>query len=81
MFRIAQELIQDTGGSEASRAGGSPRNVRGFENALFELQEVIVQSGIPMIWINSADSVLSVENLPFDADIFTPAGQDQVEEL
>ncbi len=78
VFRIAQELIQDPGGSETSGTGGRLRDVRGFENPLFELQEVIIQSGIPMIWVNPADSVLSVENLPFDADIFTPAGQELV---
>ena len=75
VFRIAQELIQDPGGSETSGSGGRLRDVRGFENPLFELQEVIIESGVPMVWINPADSVLSVENLPFDADIFTSEGQ------
>ncbi len=78
VFSIAQELIQDTVGSETSDAGGRLQNVRGFENLLFELQEVIIRSGIPMIWISPTDSVLSVENLPFDADIFTPEGQELV---
>ncbi len=78
VFRIAEELIQDTGDAETSGAGGGPRNVRGFENALFELREVTIQSGIPMIVINPADSVLSVENLPFDVDVFTPGGQEEV---
>ena len=81
VFTIVQELIQDTGGSETSDAGGRLRNVSGFENLLFELQEVIIRSGIPMIWISPADSVLSVENLPFDADIFTPQGQELVKAL
>ena len=81
VFSIVQELIQDTGGSETSDAGGRLRNVRGFENPLFELQEVVIRSGIPMIWISPADSVLSVENLPFDADIFTPEGQQLVKAL
>ena len=81
VFSIVQELIQDTGGSETSDAGGRLRNVRGFENPLFELQGVIIRSGIPMIWISPADSVLSVENLPFDADIFTPQGQELVKAL
>ena len=81
VFSIVQELIQDTGGSETSDAGGRLRNVRGFENPLFELQEVIIRSGIPMIWVSPADSVLSVENLPFDADIFTPQGQELVKAL
>ena len=75
VFRIAQELIQDPGGSETSGSGGRLRDVRGFENPLFELQEVIIESGVPMVWVNPADSVLSVENPPFDADIFTPEGQ------
>ena len=78
VFSIAQELIQDTAGAERSGAGGRLQDVRGFENSLFELQEVIIRSGIPMIWISPADSVLSVENLPFDADIFTPEGQELV---
>ena len=81
VFSIVQELIQDTGGSETSDAGGRLRNVRGFENPLFELQEVVIRSGIPMIWVSPADSVLSVENLPFDADIFTPEGQELVKAL
>jgi len=78
VFSIAQELIQDTTGSETTGAGRRLRDVRGFENSLFELQEVIIRSGIPMIVINPADSVLSVQNLFFDADIFTSAGQELV---
>ena len=78
VFRIAEELIQNTGGSQASGAGGRPRGVIGFENALFELREVTIQSGIPMVVIDPADSVVSVENLPFDSDIFVPGGQEQV---
>ena len=78
VFSIAQELIQDTAGAERSGAGRRLQDVRGFENPLFELQEVIIRSGIPMVWISPADSVLSVENLPFDADIFTPEGQELV---
>ena len=76
VFRIAEELIQDTGGSET--LGGGPRDVSRFENALFELRQVTIESGIPMIVIDPADSVLSVENLPFDADIFTPEGHELV---
>ena len=78
VFSIAQELIQDTAGAETSGAGGRLQDVRRFENPLFELQEVIIRSGIPMIWMSPADSVLSVENLPFDTDIFTPEGQELV---
>ena len=75
---LVQELIQDTGVSEGS---GVERDQRRFETALFELQEVVVQSGIPMIWTAQDDSILSAENLPFDVDIFTPGGQEQVRAL
>ena len=78
VFSLVQELIQDTGGSETPGMSGRPRNVRGFESALFDLQGVVIRSGIPLIWIGPTDSILSVENLPFNADIFTPEGQDQV---
>jgi signal transduction histidine kinase len=78
VFSRAQAIIQDTGGSETSSSGARLRDVRGFETALFELQEVVIQSGIPLVIIDVADRVLSVENLPFDADIFTPEGQQRV---
>ncbi len=77
VFSLVQELIQDTGGPETSGAPGSLRDVR-FESALFELTRVVIRSGIPLIWIDPADSVLSVENLPFDADIYAAEGQDLV---
>ena len=77
MFSLVQELIQDTGGPETAGAPGSLRDVR-FESALFELTRVVIRSGIPLIWIDPADSVLSVENLPFDADIYAAEGQELV---
>ena len=77
VFGLVQELIQDTGGPETAGAPGSLRDVR-FESALFELTRVVIRSGIPLIWIDPADSVLSVENLPFDADIYAAEGQDLV---
>jgi signal transduction histidine kinase len=80
VFSLVQELIQDTGGPEALGAGGGLGEVQGFEGALFDLQEVVVRSGIPLIWMGS-DSVISVENLPFEADIYTPEGQEQVKAL
>ena len=76
VFGIAQELIQDTTGGERSGADGRLRDVPGFDNPLFALQEVIRRSGIPMIIISPSGSVTSVEN--FDADISTPEGQEQV---
>jgi signal transduction histidine kinase len=72
---LVQELIQDTGDPGS---GGAAQDRRRFETALFELQEVVVASGIPMIWTGQNDTVLSAENLPFEADIYSPRGQDQV---
>jgi len=77
VFGLVQELIQDTGGPETAGAPGSLPDVR-FESALFELTRVVIRSGIPLIWIDPADSVLSVENLPFDADIYAAEGQELV---
>jgi len=72
VFAIAQELIQDT--SRTPRlVGGRLQDV-----TLFDLQEVMIRSGIPMIIISSEESVVFVENLPFEADILTPEGQEQV---
>ena len=65
VFAIAQELIQDTSRSERL-VGGRLQDV-----PLFDLQEVMIRSGIPMIIISPAESVVSVENLPFEADILT----------
>lgn len=79
VFSLVQELIQDAGGSQTTGpGGGGARGARGFETALFELQEVVIGSGIPLMVIDPVDSVLSVENLPFEADIFTPEGQERV---
>ena len=73
VFAIAQELIQDTSRSERL-VGGRLQDV-----PLFDLQEVMIRSGIPMIIISPAESVVSAENLPFEADILTPEGQEEVQ--
>ena len=73
VFAIAQELIQDTSRSERL-VGGRLQDV-----PLFDLQEVMIRSRIPMIIISPAESVVSVENLPFEADILTPEGQEEVQ--
>ena len=73
VFAIAQELIQDTSRSERL-VGGRLQDV-----PLFDLQEVMIRSGIPMIIISPAESVVSAENLPFEVDILTPEGQEEVQ--
>ena len=73
VFAIAQELIQDTSRSERL-VGDRLQDV-----PLFDLQEVMIRSGIPMIIISPAESVVSAENLPFEVDILTPEGQEEVQ--
>jgi signal transduction histidine kinase len=48
------------------------------ENALYNLQGIIVESGVPMVLSGPGDTVLYVTNLPFDADLETPEGQIRV---
>ena len=72
VFAITQELIQDTSRSERL-VDGRLQDVR-----LFNLQEVMIRSGIPMVIVSSAESVVSTENLPFEADILTSEGQEAV---
>jgi signal transduction histidine kinase len=49
------------------------------ENALFRLQEMVIQTGIPMVVTGAGDSVLYVVNTPWDLeDIRTREGQEEV---
>ncbi len=48
------------------------------DNALFRLQEVVLESGLPVVLMGAGDTVLAVENLPFRVDIATPEGQARV---
>jgi signal transduction histidine kinase len=50
------------------------------EDALFRLQAELVQSRVPMVLTGPGDTVVSVVNLPFAADIDTPAGQRELRE-
>ena len=50
----------------------------GEVQALSRLQEVILESGVPMVLTGPRDTVLAVENLPFDVDLDTAEGQDRV---
>jgi signal transduction histidine kinase len=49
------------------------------ENALYNLQGIIVESGVPMVLSGPGDTVLYVTNLPFEADLETPEGQARVQ--
>jgi signal transduction histidine kinase len=48
------------------------------DDALFRLNSLIRETGIPMVLMGPRDTVLSVENLPFDVDVRTPEGQDRI---
>lgn len=50
------------------------------DDALFRLQEAVIASGLPLVQMGAGDTVVAVENLPFEADIGTPAGQQRVRE-
>jgi signal transduction histidine kinase len=45
---------------------------------LVRLQTIILESGIPLILMVPQDSVIDAVNLPFDADLTTPEGQERV---
>lgn len=50
----------------------------GAEDALFNLQTMVVRSGIPLVQTGVQDTVLSVANLPMEVDLDTPEGQAEV---
>ena len=45
------------------------------EEALYNLQGIILGSGVPLVVTGPGDTVLMAENLDFEADIDTPEGQ------
>jgi signal transduction histidine kinase len=47
--------------------------------ALVRLQEIIRESGVPLVLSTQGDTILSAVNLPFDADLATPEGQARVQ--
>lgn len=61
MFAIVQEGIQD-------------QDPAGAEKALFNLQRRVIESGIPLVVLDG-DSVIGVENPPFDVDLQDPESQ------
>ncbi|MEJ2206097.1 MAG: ATP-binding protein [Gemmatimonadota bacterium] len=49
------------------------------ENALYNLQSIILESGVPMVLSGPGDTVLYVTNLPFEVNLATPDGQARVQ--
>ncbi len=48
------------------------------DDALYRLQGIILQSGVPMVVTGPGDTVLWVANLPFEADERTTEGQERI---
>jgi signal transduction histidine kinase len=45
------------------------------DQTLFELQRLVLEMGVPLVYMDAADSVLAAVNLPFEANPATPEGQ------
>ena len=50
------------------------------DETLFELQRLVLEAGVPLVVTGPGDTVLAVENLPFDADPAAPEGQARIRE-
>ena len=48
------------------------------DEILFELQGILLESEVPMILSGPRDTILGARNLPFEADLTVPEGQDRV---
>ncbi len=63
--------------SEVQAGLSDPDPLRAAQ-ALVRLQEIIVQSGVPLILSGPEDTVYDAVNLPFDVELDTDAGQERV---
>ncbi|MEQ8328972.1 MAG: ATP-binding protein [Longimicrobiales bacterium] len=50
------------------------------DEALFQLQGIILESGVPLVITGPGDTVLAAANLPFEADLQNVAGQLRVQD-
>jgi len=48
------------------------------DEALYRLQTIILESGVPLVLTGPGDTVLSAENIPFDVDLNSPEGQERM---
>lgn len=63
--------------AEVQAASQSP-DPSAAESALFRLRDYIIATGVPLVVTGPQDTVLIVENLPFDANLDEPEGQRRV---
>jgi len=59
--------------------GINERDPNVTDEILFQLQDPILETGVPFILSGANDTVIAVENLPFVTDIRTPEGQARVQ--
>jgi signal transduction histidine kinase len=52
----------------------------GADRTLVRLQEIILESGVPLVLAAEGDSITAAVNLPFDADLTSSEGQARVRE-
>lgn len=71
----AETLTQIFAEVQAGLADPDPARA---EDALFRLQTIILESGVPLVITGPQDTVQYARNLPFEADLHTPAGQERV---
>lgn len=60
------------------QAGVADRDPARADDALFRLQGIILESGVPLVLTGPNDTVLDARNLPFEADLTTREGQERV---
>lgn len=49
-----------------------------YATAIFDINETLLDAGIPLVLSGAGDTILAVRNLPFEADITTAEGQERV---
>ncbi|MDT8341735.1 MAG: ATP-binding protein [Longimicrobiales bacterium] len=67
------EVLTDTADLDDAVA-----RLRRAEEAFVDLQDLIKATGIPLVVMGAGDTVVAVENLPFDADPATAEGQERI---
>ncbi len=60
------------------QAGLADPDEQAADEALFRLQNVVVESGVPLVLSGPGDTILAAVNLPFSADLSTREGQDMI---
>ncbi|MDX1568507.1 MAG: HAMP domain-containing sensor histidine kinase [Longimicrobiales bacterium] len=71
---ILTEIYSEVQGALADPSPGRT------DQALFELQRMIIATGVPLVQTGPGDTVIAVRNLPFEADPSTPEGQARLRE-